>query len=508
MADPCYSIPDPDTKAAIIDALTGLFDGIRQETATDAFEVMDSFDWRLFKSGCLLYKIGHRYQTVDRRTGRPINTLEIRTVKSLRFHWDFPESAFAAALKRCLEMRSLMPLGTIQRQIVRHELLNCDKKIVARLAMEIYRLNGEDATVRQCRIRPVRGYEKATKQIVACLEKMGLQRAEQIPALRLIADSGFAPGVYTSKISIALQPDMPAAEALRRIMHQLLSVMRLNLPGVRDDIDSEFLHDFRVSVRRARSLLSQMKGVLDELTTSGLQRQLRSMGAITGNVRDLDVYLLKKSKYVNLVPEVLKPGILQLFRSLQQKRRYAKDRMLNAMQRPDFRAALSDLDRFVQSDPLSESSSPDGRRPIGELARAVIYKRYRRVVKKGRRITDATPDAELHALRIDCKKLRYLLEFFSSLFPKDQMKLLIKQLKQLQENLGDFNDLSVQQAFLVQYLQSTKPQSVRVVPLAAAIGGLITRLDMEHQRVRSQFLSVFDRFHSKENKARFKKLFA
>jgi CHAD domain-containing protein len=82
----------------------------------------------------------------------------------------------------------------------------------------------------------------------------------------------------------------------------------------------------------------------------------------------------------------------------------------------------------------------------------VIYKRYRRIVKKGSKISETTPDEKLHELRIDCKKLRYLLEFFTSLFPENEMKKLVKQLKQLQENLGDFNDLSVQQEFLVNHL--------------------------------------------------------
>jgi len=113
----------------------------------------------------------------------------------------------------------------------------------------------------------------------------------------------------------------------------------------------------------------------------------------------------------------------------------------------------------------------------------------------------------LHRLRIDCKKLRYLLEFFSSLFPENQMQKLIKQLKQLQENLGDFNDLSVQQTFLIDYLQMIKPKSAQAVMSAAATGGLITRLALSHQQVRSQFLSVFEQFDSPANRRRFETLF-
>jgi CHAD domain-containing protein len=113
----------------------------------------------------------------------------------------------------------------------------------------------------------------------------------------------------------------------------------------------------------------------------------------------------------------------------------------------------------------------------------------------------------LHDLRIDCKKLRYLLEFFVSLFPAEEMKQLIKQLKGLQENLGDFNDLSVQQEFLGDYLAGITPRTPQSVMLAAATGGLISRLAADHQRVRSEFLGVFKVFGSKENRARFETLF-
>jgi len=84
------------------------------------------------------------------------------------------------------------------------------------------------------------------------------------------------------------------ANAVQVVMQDLVAVMHANLPGIKADVDSEFLHDFRVSVRRARSLLGQLRGFLDAETAAHLQRKLRVMGASTGDVRDLDVYLLKK----------------------------------------------------------------------------------------------------------------------------------------------------------------------------------------------------------------------
>ena len=508
MADRRYAIPAPDTLDTIASRLAGLFEGFKEKSETIAFEVMDTFDWRMYKKNRLLLKTKNHYTIVDMHTGRPLEAIVVTARKPLRFHWEFPESDFAAMLKDALAMRALMLLGEVRGHFIHRDLLNSDEKIIARLVLETYNLVGKAQMVSQCRVTPVKGYAKAARQISASLEQMGLQPAKQPPVLTLLERNGFSPGAYSSKITIVLRSEMAAAEAVRCIMERLVWVMRANLPGVRDDIDSEFLHDFRVSVRRARSLLSQTKGILGTQTTAKLQGQLKAMGAITGNVRDLDVYLLKKGAYVDLVGEFLKPGVLQLFKALQRKRHYAKNRMIEAMAGVDFKAAMADLDDFIQSDPLSASDAADGSRPIGEVAKAVIYERYLRIIKKGRRINERTPDQRLHNLRIDCKKLRYLLEFFTSLFPKDEMKALIKQLKQLQENLGDFNDLSVQKAFLIQHLGALKPQSSQVVILAAAIGGLITRLGMEHQQVRSRFLGVFNRFGSSENQKRFKTLFA
>ena len=51
---------------------------------------------------------------------------------------------------------------------------------------------------------------------------------------------------------------------------------------------------------------------------------------------------------------------------------------------------------------------------VGEAAQLLIGKRYRGVVRRGRGITSASSDESLHALRIRCKQLRYLLEFFAS----------------------------------------------------------------------------------------------
>ena len=55
---------------------------------------------------------------------------------------------------------------------------------------------------------------------------------------------------------------MPAPVAVARLLLRLLDTMELNVDGVLRDIDTEFLHDLRVAVRRTRSAIKLLGEVL------------------------------------------------------------------------------------------------------------------------------------------------------------------------------------------------------------------------------------------------------
>ena len=64
---------------------------------------------------------------------------------------------------------------------------------------------------------------------------------------------------------------MPAEEAGRAIHRLLLDTVLRNEDGVRRDLDTEFLHDFRVATRRARCALAEMKRVFPAETVQFLR---------------------------------------------------------------------------------------------------------------------------------------------------------------------------------------------------------------------------------------------
>jgi CHAD domain-containing protein len=95
---------------------------------------------------------------------------------------------------------------------------------------------------------------------------------------------------------------------------------------------------------------------------------------------------------------------------------------------------------------------------IRGAATRFIGKQYKRVVGNGRAITPDSPDDALHALRIDCKRLRYLFEFFHPIYGKS-LNRLIGRLKKLHDVLGEFQDACVATQRLRQYADGIEMQA-------------------------------------------------
>ena len=103
-----------------------------------------------------------------------------------------------------------------------------------------------------------------------------------------------------------------------------------------------------------------------------------------------------------------------------------------------------------------------------------------------------------------CKKLRYLLEFFATISPRNEMKQVVKQLKGLQDCLGKFNDLSVQKNQLGVYLEKMKENVSSEI--GAFIGGLATTLYSTQESCKADCLAAFDEFLNPSTKQCFKRL--
>ena len=114
-------------------------------------------------------------------------------------------------------------------------------------------------------------------------------------------------------------------------------------------------------------------------------------------------------------------------------------------------------------------------------------------MRLGRQLLHSTDDERLHDFRIECKKLRYLMEFFTPLFTQPPLTRSIKHVKALQDTLGDYNDLCVQQEALTTWAEpiSRQPDAHRTL---LAMGHLIGLLEGDKQRLQQTFPETFETF--------------
>lgn len=468
----------------------------------------DTFDWRLFRRSLSLEHAGTSLTLRRLAAGDLLHSASMASVP--RLARELPDSELKQRLAPITEPRALLPVVCVQALSSTYRALNDDEKTVARLIHTEARLDSQDQTpavTAYLTLQPLRGYDKEARQLQGLLESAGLQASSEGAYVQLMEAAGCCPGSYSSKIAFSLSPEMRSDEACRVILRQLLDVMRANEAGIKADVDIEFLHDYRIAVRRTRSALSQIRGVFSPAATEYFGNEFASLGRLSNPLRDLDVYLLAADDYRARLPDVMRADVDALFRYLRAQRGQALQRVVEHLDSADYGRLLQEWQAFLDEPGPEVTEAAKAAVPVADLARKRIYRRYRRVLKDGTTILADARDEQLHALRIDAKKLRYLMEFFASLFPRKSMNRLVKQLKRLQDNLGAFNDLEVQQAYLLHLADE--------IPLGdewsrrglVAIGFLVEDLSREQEAVKADFARIWARFAAPKNKRMFRKLF-
>ena len=178
---------------------------------------------------------------------------------------DVPSGSLQEKVAPIIEMRALLTLFAMDAQCTRIRIMNNDAKTVVRLLCETGTIaEAKDAPpFATCLwLKPVRGYEKEAKRFSQWLTNKGWTLSHDHLYLQGLAAVEKHPGAYSSKIRLQLQPTLRADEATKVILRSLLHVIKCNEEGVKNDIDTEFLHDFRVAIRRTRvGAWSNQRGV-------------------------------------------------------------------------------------------------------------------------------------------------------------------------------------------------------------------------------------------------------
>jgi CHAD domain-containing protein len=462
---------------------------------------LDTFDWRLNRAGLVL-----EYEHA-RRGGRLLLTKDDMTQAEQpvsgwspthpRLASDLPAGPVRDQVVKLASPRALLPVAKAAGRTSVTRLLNEDGKTVARLIVDrssVTSAGAKEGLPPRLTIAEVRGYSGQARRAAQLLAEIpGVAPAPDAFTEALTA-AGRHPADYSNGLDTPITAAMPAAVAVATLLLRLLDILELNVHGVLRDIDTEFLHDLRVSVRRTRSAIKLLGQVLPAGLAGQYAAGFKWLGDLTTPTRDLDVYLLG---FPGLADELVAASAADLepFRAFLVKRRVREFRKLTAgLRSARFKALVAHWRQELTK--IRDGGGPRKHRKLTakELAVSTTGRVFRRVAAQGGTITALSAPEALHDLRKRCKELRYMLEFFAPLHDPEAYRKVIGDLKALQDCLGEFQDSQVQREELHTLADAMLAERAAPAATLLAMGEIAAGLVLSQGEARAAFARRFARF--------------
>jgi len=449
------------------------------------FNVLDNYDCSLLSSGTALLEFKGKQVKIELLPEEIEEKLDAA----------LPENYFRPALLPSGKLRTITEravgewrLGSRARgneTVERYRLENEDGKGVARVFLRTFRCEDE-IPITAVTVQPYRGYGDEVFELRSRFEAMHPVAAVPPAFYRSLPDSVRG----GSKPIPSVQPGEGAREAVVDLAQYLLDRVRHYEPGVIEDSDPEILHQYRVALRRMRSLVALLRTVFVQTERETLRTHLKLAMKGTGRLRDLDVQMAEVASYSESLPNMLRPGIDGFLSRLR------KDREMMSNSARKSLVAASFEERFSPVIKILENPAEPVAGTIAGLLTISIQRRYRRITREIKRFGKEVRPEQLHGLRISCKKLRYLLEFFPQTLHPEPAKPLLKSLKKLQAVLGRYNDLFVLEAFLADQAKLHTEDGVERM----AIGAIIMKTHESRNQLAEKSIKTAHGFCSKVHK--------
>jgi CHAD domain-containing protein len=480
---------------------------------------LDTFDWRLYSAGTVLEAI-HEHDGW-RLIWRNLNETTSRDSCALtglpRFAAEIDNPAVRKRLAQVIGVRALLPLVRLRGRRRSLQLLDVEDKNLLTLQLEkdadlvcLRQGGGEVAIPRpsptRVKLLPMRGYTEAAESVRAALLALGsLRSVERDPWYDNLELCGIDPNGPRSSAERPA-PHTHSGAAIKQIQLRHFEKLKLQEEGIRQDIDTEFLHDFRVAVRRTRALLRQSRGVFHARHLVRFKRAFAWLGRSSGVARDLDVHLHALEQARTTLPFAMQEAMAPIREQLRKDRDHEYQRLHKVLGSRRYRDLCHDWQALLLGPDEAHAKLAHARQPIIEFAGRRIWKAYRKARRQGLRLDGYRDSARLHRLRKTVKKLRYLIESFHHLYPQRAMRPLIDRLRSLQENLGLLQDCQVQRRKFEEIQRNLPAQTGALTTTHAVLRHLVASLRSEDTELRRHFAAAFNEFSTTETRAHFRAL--
>lgn len=297
-----------------------------------------------------------------------------------------------------------------------------------------------------------------------------------------------------------IDPSLHMGEACRIIWHEQIMVLILNEAGVRYSSDPEYVHDARVAIRRARAAARLYRDYFKRKGVRRFLKQMRRTAQLLGAVRDMDVAIAKLFSYQQKSRKKSAGDLQATLDEWMAKRTHAHQELVAWFDSHEYTEFVISLLQFCRTPgaEIVDMTPAAGEAVVPFQVRHVVPTMllanfsHVRSYEMWFEQQDEVPLQTLHQLRIECKYLRYNLEFVGSLL-SDESAEIIAWLKELQDDLGDLNDAVVSKQLLSNADDGNND---------AVIARYESAQDKTIAKLRSQTRADFARFVGRENRQR------
>ena len=494
----CFNPPPdlPPTRRSLLSLLSGI-DCRATVRRVESWTTFDTPDHRLAQAGLILVRREGEvviWSADQLGVEPPLARLPVEAEADLpRRAEAWPPGAVRDLLVPLARQRALLPQDSLTLEWQSAERRDEQGKILVMATGHIATVEGRDPRL-WLTISALRGYQTEARNLQHSVGLRGWAFSDREPLAELLAAGRppTAPPWFTDG-------SVPAQDALRACILRVLADLEVLAQGVIDDIDTEYLHQPRVTLRRLRSLVGQLDGVFVDLDTTRLRTRLATWARCSNELRDLDVWQSDRSHLVSSVPVPLRPALGELIDRLTQERTRAHREVARLLGGALHRRQREEMATLVErARPGSEASTP-----LKDLAAGRIWKAYRKVAAGIAALDPEGPPSAVHDLRIGFKKLRYLLDACGRFTAPADQEGLVVDLKELQGVLGSFNDASVQ----FESLRSRAMTPGLSAESLLAVGALLAVLDHRRQGLRQQLDPLMARFASATVRSHYRRLF-
>ncbi|HEY9639157.1 MAG TPA: CHAD domain-containing protein [Coleofasciculaceae cyanobacterium] len=280
------------------------------------------------------------------------------------------------------------------------------------------------------------------------------------------------------------QENLVLADYAYQVINEQVKHLFKQKKPVLKDTRPEPLHQMRVASRRLRTALQVFGGAV-KLPKSASAKKLRDLARVLGKVRDLDVQIASlKDYYCPQLDDSEQKQLQKVIAGLKQQRvnAFAKmESVLTSDRYADLKQSYEDWLEKPQYQAIAvlpiRTLLPDLLTPL--LSELLLHPGWLVSTQQA----SGKQGVIVHDLRKVCKHVRYQSEFFTEFYGKD-FPQWIKQIKGLQDNLGDFQDTQV----LLQLLSEQAKKSDSMPQLQMAIQQKQTEAMSGWDQIRQDYL--------------------